>query len=64
MRKWFFEEYGYCLEELKRINDFQCGGVSVWHNPFVSYYGRYVGEGARVELTRQKPEEHGWHPYE
>ena len=59
-RKEFIDEHGW---ELERVNDFVCSGISKWHNPFVSYHSRYIGDGERVELTKTKPIEHGWEPY-
>lgn len=60
LRKEFLEEHDW---EMDRVNNFACGGVSKWHNPFVAYYSRYIGEGERVELTKEKPVERGWTPY-
>ena len=61
LRKQFWEEHSW---EKERVNDYEFGGISKWHNPFISYHSRYIGEGERVELTKVKPIEEGWHPYE
>lgn len=60
LRKEFLEMHD---DEPNRVNDFVCGGVSFWHNPFVSYTSRYIGDGERVELTRKKPVDRGRQPY-
>ena len=59
-RKEFLEEHDW---ETERVHDFCCGSVGKYCNPHVSYRSRYIGEGERVELTKEKPVEHGWHPY-
>lgn len=72
-RKEFLEEYGGYLDardkrwrdsDRERINDYVCGGVGKYGGSCVSYLSKYIGEGAHVEITRKKPVEHGWHPYE
>ena len=59
-RKEFLEEHE---DEPERINDYICGGVGRWGGPCVSYHSRYIGEGERVEMSKEKPVEEGWHPY-
>lgn len=56
-RKWFLEEYR------ERACDCPCGGCGKYVNPSVVYFSRYIGEGARVELTRKKPVDRGRQPY-
>lgn len=59
-RRWFLDMYG---GEPERIAECVCGGVGRWVNPCIRYEARYIGDGASVELTRQKPVAHGWEPY-
>lgn len=61
MRKEFLAEYDYCPD---RINDAVWGGVGKWVNPAVYYHSKYIGEGEYIQITRTKPVEKGWHPYE
>lgn len=69
-KRWFLEEYGGNDEDprwrdsdRKRINEYVCGGVGKYGGSCVSYCSKYIGEGARIEITRKKPVEHGWTPY-
>ena len=64
LRKWFLEEYGYCEEERKRIDERICSGVDRYGDGSCIYYrSKYVGEGARVDLRNRQPVERGWEPY-
>ena len=58
MRRWFLEEY-----ELERVHEYVCGGVSKYGGPSLYYRSRYIGEGAKLEITRKPPIEKGWEPY-
>lgn len=60
-RKEFLEMFE---GEEDRIREYICGGVGKYGGSEVYYNSRYIGEGAKVEITRKKPVEHGWHPYE
>ena len=60
-RKWFRDEYGYF--EPERVHDLIVGGCGKYINPCISFNSKYIGEGARIELTRKKPVEHGYEPY-
>jgi hypothetical protein len=33
-------------------------------HPGIYFRANYIGDGAELTLTRKKPVEHGWHPYE
>ena len=63
MRKWFLEDYSFWVNGKTGVSDYQCGCVNKRNHPVVRCYSRYVGEDAWVQLTRTKPQEHGWHPY-
>ena len=60
-KDWFREEYEY---ENGKIYEVVSGGVGKYINPTLYFSARYIGEGARVEITRKQPMNHGWHPYE
>ena len=60
LRRGFLEEYG---GDPSRICDVPCGGVGKHGGPFVSYFSRYIGNGDRVEIAREKPKPSGWQPY-
>lgn len=60
MRKAFLEYYG---ADDEGIREYVCGGVSKYGGSGVYYASKYIGEGARVEITRKEPREKGWEPY-
>lgn len=61
-RKEFIDEYGW--PDPERVISVPAGGCGRWINPETCYSSRYIGEGARLQITRHKPENRGWHPYE
>ena len=63
-RKWFLDEYGCFEEDRKRINENLPGGVGKHIYPEIAFYAKHIGDGASVQITRKKPQDHGWHPYE
>lgn len=61
LRAWFLAEHD---DEPERLNDFFRGGCDKdGDGPFVDYYSRYIGEGERIQITKTRPEDKGWHPY-
>ena len=60
LKREFEAEYQY---EYGRIESFACGGCGKYVNPATFFHSKYIGEGARVEITRTKPHDVGWHPY-
>lgn len=56
-----FRDY-YEFGEGKIIENLH-GGCGKYCNPGIYFRSRYIGDGARVELTRTKPQDRGWHPY-
>jgi len=59
-RKEFLERHE---DEPERINDYVCGGIGKSGGSAVSYCSRYIGEGERVEISKTKPQDHGYEPY-
>jgi len=59
-RRWFLEEHDWHKE---RVHECVSGGCGKYCNPSVYYNSRYIGEGERVTLTREKPVERGYEPY-
>ena len=61
IRADFLERFGF---ETDRINDFQPGGICKWGDgPVAAYYGKYIGDGERVQITRYEPHDKGYQPY-
>ena len=61
---WRKEFLATHADEMDRVNDHVCGGCGKWSNhPFVRYNAPYIGDGERIELTREKPIEYGYRPY-
>lgn len=56
----FREMYEY---ERGHIVELEVGGVGKYINPAIIFRSYYIGDGARLEITRKKPENKGWHPY-
>ena len=57
----FREMYEY---ERGHIVDIEHGGCGEYCYPGIYFRAHYIGDGAELTLTRKKPVEHGWHPYE
>lgn len=57
----FREMYEY---ERGHIVELEVGGCGKYTNPAIIFHSYYIGDGARLEITRKKPVPHGWHPYE
>lgn len=60
LKLWFLDEYSYDSSRLV-VRDY--GGCGKYVNPCVCYRGKYIGEGARIQITRKEPVEKGWVPY-
>ena len=63
LKKWFLEESEWGVDE-SRIHTWDNSGVDKWGEGSVAIYqSRYIGEGARVQITRGPFQERGWQPY-
>lgn len=60
MKRELIDVYGHT----GRVDSFDCGGCGKYLNhPATYYHSKYIGEGARVQLTRTKPHNIGRQPY-
>ena len=62
-KKWFLEENEWAVAQNR---------IHIWENPGIDKYGdgslvrynsKYIGEGAKVQITRGPFKEHGYEPY-
>ncbi|MBQ9663674.1 MAG: hypothetical protein IJV40_11040 [Oscillospiraceae bacterium] len=60
MKKAFMEEYHF---EDGHVVPVDCGGCGKYVNPVTLFYSRYIGEGARVQITRTEPRDIGQQIY-
>lgn len=60
LKKEFREMYEW---ERGHFDEIEHGGCGKYCHPGIYFRSYYIGDGAELTLTRQKPVEHGWHPY-